>query len=179
MMNSDKHCSRNGYVAKNQLGDTFHWTGTGLTIKLLAMKKIFKLLFIFVFLLCNATTCDTDKCHKTIAFVNCSLRDVYISFTVRTLDTLRFYKNFSNPFSNPEACMVKIGEKNTVALRYRDCYDNFYVTDNSMFVYVFDAEVLETIPWDTVGKYYMVLKTIRPTLEEMERDNWTIYFTGE
>ena len=144
------------------------------------MKKIFYLSFIF--LLFNVSTCDKDKCHKTIAFVNNSPKEVYIGFTIRTLDTLSFYRNFSNPHTHTHSnnpYRVKSGETNTDALWNRNCYEYHHVADNNMFVYVFDAEVLETVSWDTVGKYYMVLKTISPTLEEMQRSNWTITFTGE
>jgi len=141
------------------------------------MKKKLSILFLFIF--CTASTCEKDKCHKTISFVNNSYKEVYIGSTIRTLDTLKFYKNFSNPYENPEAYRVKQGKKNTVALGKRNCLEHSHVADGDMFVYIFDAEVLATVPWDTIGKYYMVLKTIHPTLEEMERDNWTITFTGE
>jgi len=110
-------------------------------------------------------------------FENNSSKDIYIHGGW-SHDTLGFRRLFPNPILNAPMYKVKSDEKNTDGLRRRECLETAVAQDR-LVVYVFDAEVLETVPWDTVGKYYMVLKTIHPTLEEMQNSNWTITFTGE
>ena len=143
------------------------------------MKHVNILVLIIIWLACLATKCqrESDKCHKTIAFVNNSPKEVYIHGGWYP-DTLGFNKLFPNPYKQPNLYKVTSNEKNTLGLGRRDCLESS-VTQGIMTVYVFDAEVLETIPWDSVGKYYMVLKTIRPTIDEMQSNNWTIYYNGE
>ena len=141
------------------------------------MKKNIYLLFICIF--CTAYTCteNTDKCHRTITFVNNSSKEVYIHGGFYP-DTLGFSSLFPNPYNQPDLYRVKSGEKNSSGLTSRDCFESS-VAQGRLIIYVFDAEVLATETWGAVGKYYMVLKTIHPTLEEMQRSNWTITFTEE
>ena len=142
------------------------------------MKRINFLIIVFIWLFCTANTCNKENCHKAIEFVNNSPKDIYTRSCINCEDTLEFYTLFPNLARTPQQFKVKSGEKNSNALSRRDCLEHS-VSNGQLVIYVFDAEVLETVPWDTVGKYYMVLKTIRPTLADMQRDNWTITFTGE
>jgi hypothetical protein len=144
------------------------------------MKKIIYLFvcFIFSILFCSVTcTENTDKCHRTITFINNSSKEVYIYMGNNYPDTLGLH--FSNPYnSQPEIYRVKPGEKNTSSIVSRSCFER-RIEIGSIFVYVFDGYILATVPWDIVTRDYMVLKTIHPTIEEMQHNNWTIYFTGE
>ena len=146
------------------------------------MKRLNFLIIIFVWLPCTSSQCDKEKCHKRIEFVNNSPKDIYTCTFIprKPTDTLEFYKWFPNLARSPHQYKVKSGEKSSYALvsQRKSCFEN-EISVSGFVIYVFDAEVLETVPWDTVGKYYMVLRTIRPTLEEMQRNNWTITFTGE
>ena len=142
------------------------------------MKRIYFLVIILIGLLCTASRCK-DDCHKKIIFVNNSSKDVYIH-SGNYPDTLGFCSLFPNPNRNPHAYSVKSSESNDNAagLGRRDCIEAD-VAQGRIFVYVFDAEVLANYSWDDVSRDYMVLKTYHPTLEEMESNNWTIYFTDE
>ena len=143
------------------------------------MKRINFVIIMFIWLLCTAYTCkkNTDKCHTDITFINNSPIEVYIHGGVNP-DTLNFSSGFPNPYNQPNLYRVKSGEKNSSGLISRNCHES-EIQYGRMVVYVFDSEVLANYSWGEIGKNYMVLKTIRPTLEDMERDNWTIYFTGE
>ncbi len=145
------------------------------------MKRINILVVIFTWLLCTANTCNKEDCRKKIIFVNNSSKDIYIEGGVNMYpDTLNFNLWFPNPNRNPQYYRVKSGESNNniAGMRKRDCPEKM-VEQGRVFIYVFDAEVLETIPWDTIGKYYMVLQTYHPSIEDMESSNWTITYTGE
>ena len=140
------------------------------------MKKIIYLSLLFT--LFNSYTCtnSTDKCHKTMHFNNQTTRDVYIYHSTDCMDSANFW--IPNLNSNSNRTKVKSYEKEFDILWSRSCYEK-YLEKNCVVIYVFDAEIIETVPRDSIIKYFMVLKTIRPTLADMERDNWTITFTGD
>ena len=143
------------------------------------MKKNYFIIIISLCLLLVANNCRND-CHKAIRFINNSSKDVFIenigaSPYYLDYDTLDFYKILNNPIDKSYTNEVKPGEKKGFFYR---CFDDG-IENGRVSIFVFDAEILRTVPWDTIGKYYMVLKTYRPTMEEMENSNWTITYTGE
>ena len=145
------------------------------------MKRISFLVIIIICLICVANHCKREDCHKRIIFINNSQKEIYVSGGGTMYpDTLNFHMWFSNPIRHPDFYRVKSGEimYNAVGPRNRDCLEKA-VGQGRIFIYVFDAEILATVPWDSIGKNYMVLKTYHPSIEEMERSNWTIIYTGE
>jgi hypothetical protein len=141
------------------------------------MKKISLLVVIFIWLLCMASYCrkESENCHKGINFVNGSSKDVYIYSCIDCLDAPWEFEIPSLQGFNANGLRVKPNEKNTTGLWSRYCYEDA-VTQGRVVVYVFDAEILETIPRDTIIKYRMVLKTIYPTIDEMQASDWTITY---
>jgi len=149
------------------------------------MKRINILVMVCIWLMSMATQCSRYDCHNQINFVNNSAKDVYIEISgishhYHDLDTTQFYLMFSNPYNYnpPDYFRIKSGEKGKVEIRRKNCLEG-WIAQGRVFVYVFDAEVLATVPWEVVGKDYLVLKTYHINLEEMESSNWTITYTGE
>ena len=142
------------------------------------MKKI-KYFIGFIFcLFCIATQCRRDGCHHSIKFVNDSSKELYINLTgishhYSNLDTTKFCLMFNNPYNNPYQCKVKPHEENNSHLFTRSCIEGL-IPEGRVVVFVFDSEVLSTVPWDSICKYYMVLKTYNITMEDMKNNNWTI-----
>ena len=140
------------------------------------MRKVSSVVVIIsVGLLCIATRCESDKCHKAITFFNKSSKDVYVYSSG--------YGNYGVPdssffaaFTLGHSVKVKSNEKRTRAIEKRDCLEGWLrETEYRLNVFVLDVEIYETVPRDIIQKNRMV-KTITPTLKEMQRDNWTIYF---
>jgi hypothetical protein len=48
-----------------------------------------------------------------------------------------------------------------------------------MLLFIFDADVIEKTPWDTIVKYDMFLKRYQFTKDELEKMNWEIVYDGE
>ena len=138
------------------------------------MKNKNLLIVIAILWLCTASDCtrDKDDCHKRIYFINNSSKDVYIDYCEYCSDDFMVPSLTSLQANSGK---VKPNEKNSSMWSW-SCLE-FYVAQKEIVVYVFDAEVMESIPRDTIIKYRMVLKTIHPTIEEMERSDWTITFT--
>jgi hypothetical protein len=123
--------------------------------------------------------CFRDKdCHYAITFINNSNNTLYIDWCGAYPDTL--WIGDPNPLLNDYNKVLPF-ENNCSSLRSRDCFCyNFnypeLVRDDTIMVYVFDADVLENTPWDTVKAKYLVLERYDLSLEDLERLNWTITY---
>jgi hypothetical protein len=48
--------------------------------------------------------------------------------------------------------------------------------DFRLMIFLFEKSTLETTPWDTIVKKYLVLKRYDLSLEDLEKKNWTITY---
>ena len=140
------------------------------------MKQIKIIMLLLISLILLATRCKNEDCHKAIAFANKSSRDVYVYHSG--------YGNHGIPDSSfflpslTSSDKIKSNETKSHAIALRECLETWVKeTRGRLNVFVLDAEVYETVPRDSIFRYRMV-KTITPTLEEMQNSNWTITFTG-
>jgi hypothetical protein len=44
------------------------------------------------------------------------------------------------------------------------------------FIFIFDANAIETTPWDTIVKHYNILKRYQLTKDDMEKLDWVITY---
>lgn len=51
--------------------------------------------------------------------------------------------------------------------------------NSTMQIFIFDADVIEKTPWDTVVKYNMFLKRYQFTEAELQKMNWEIIYDGK
>jgi hypothetical protein len=47
---------------------------------------------------------------------------------------------------------------------------------DTLSVFIFDAQVLENTPWDTVKAKYIILKRYDLSLDDLNKLNWTITY---
>ena len=68
--------------------------------------------------------------------------------------------------------------ENKTALWYYGCFEDLLqsLKKDTLFVYVFDAEIVETTPWDTVLANNLILKRYDLSLEDLQNMNWTIIY---
>jgi hypothetical protein len=142
------------------------------------MKRINFAIIILICLLCIASQCSKENCHRKLSFVNKSSKDVYV------------YHSGCGNYGIPDSSFfVLILSPSYTAIKPNEIRDNIYwgwdcleywlaERTGPLNVFVLDAEVYKTVPRDTILKYRMVT-TITPTLEDMQNSNWTITFTGE
>lgn len=140
----------------------------------------------FILLICflmMSSTCENNKkddCHETITFINNSTNELYVHPSGSYPDTLALKNEFPNPALNPDLYKIKSNESNYKALGRRDCYELAFgssiIPSDTLMIYVFDAKVLETTPWDTVVSNYMVLKRYDLSLQDLRNKNWTITY---
>ena len=133
---------------------------------------------ILVLLLVHACENEEDNCHKTITFTNRTMDTLYVIANSDYPDTLAFQSQ-PDPLLDPNFTKVLPEESNSQALWRRDCIELAFkdlIPSDTLMVYVFDAQILESIPWDTVKSQYPVLKRHDLSLEDLQQLNWEIIY---
>jgi len=141
------------------------------------IKTMNYIILILLFLL-NNTCKKNEDCHKIIKVFNTSNKAIYVQGSDGYPDTMYFKYN-PNPALSPEINKVESGETNTTSLQIKDCWEinikNVMQSDKLM-IYIFDSEILENIPWDTVIANNMVLNRYDLSLEDLKNSNWSITY---
>lgn len=138
--------------------------------------KIQLIIFIASLLFLSTTCKEEADCHETIIFKNNSSKSLYIHASGSYPDTTSFEVEFPNPALNKEIYKVAAYSKNTSALWYRSCLEFTFKSNDTLMIFVFDANVLETIPWDTIKSKHLVLKRYNLSLEDLEQMNWKLIY---
>ena len=84
-----------------------------------------------------------------------------------------------NPILDP--CIRKIiqHKRSDLPLKGRECIENdfeYFIASDTLIVYVIDTAILESTPWDTVIKNYLVLKRYDLSLLDFHSLNWEITY---
>ncbi len=127
---------------------------------------------IFLSALCRR---DSENCHHSVYVRNTSSRTIYASVYGHYPDTAI---TDPNPALSPETFKLEPNETKPI-YNSRDCVEVYYeqvlASDKLMF-FVFDAEVLESTPWEEVRQNYQVLKRYDLGLQDLRERNFTIVF---
>jgi hypothetical protein len=80
-----------------------------------------------------------------------------------------------NPSFSKENFKVKAhSEKRLISHSWEQ--DVIRAQSDTLMIFMYDAQVLETTPWDTVKANYLVLKRYDLSLDDLIRMNWTITY---
>ena len=150
------------------------------------MKNVIRLLV----LLCisTASSCrepqDTENCHFAISFSNHTEKRLRVN--TAHLHPSHFPNAFALNRMTPYTArgtkyVVNAGEQNNrSATRSTGCIENtFWRFDgflDTLFLFIFDANVIERTPWDIVARDYLVLRRYDLTLEDLQRLNWQVTY---
>lgn len=119
----------------------------------------------------SATCCRNQKdCHYNVYIKNNSDRAIYFLFSTSYPDTF-FY---DNPIA--DANYYKLNPRQETHDSNNSCVEGYYYNTQKLIYFIFDAQTLETVPWDTVVKKYMILKRYELTLHDLDSLNWTITY---
>ena len=147
------------------------------------MKNIIKILFFSW--ICMAVKCqdkESENCHTSIIFSNNSEKNLRVrelfGHSIHYPDPLDITK-FSYT-AEWEKCKINSGEQsNTRATNRTGCYEDTFKSENysdMVYVYVFDAAIVENTAWDVVARDYLVLKRYDLTLADLQRLDWKITY---
>jgi len=133
-----------------------------------------KILILIIALITISTKCYKNRvdCHQIIYVNNNSNNTIYFYRGNYYPDTS--IKNF-NPVLSGNT--YKVDEQSVTKNYSRGCYeDDFQYSHNKLIYFIFDANTLETTPWDTVRAKYLILKRYEFTLEDFQNNNFTITY---
>jgi len=137
------------------------------------MKMNIKITFIAILsLLFIYATCCRDKkdCHYNVYINNNTDKAIYFNLSASYPDTLFYY----NPTVEGDICKVNPHKHTNES--HNSCVEGYYLQVPKLIYFIYDAQTLETTPWDTVKKKYMILKRYELTLQDLENMNWTVTY---
>ena len=124
---------------------------------------------------CNiSSTCKKNKsnCHRYYTVKNNSNKAIYFIWNIDSAISLLNYP----PGVSPAEYKCEVNTQKSDS--YPGCIE--YVINHSlakmMYVFTFDAHIIETVPWDTVKENYMILKKYSLTRAQLDSANWIINY---
>jgi hypothetical protein len=140
------------------------------------MNKLYNLIILASILMLTVACPDRDYAPDSTLLIKNNSKDTllyFIEFKSIVDTVLPSYNLFPDESTKSTWLIFPYSES-----RYKDAFiKTFNELDNKvLMVFIFDAKVLETTPWDTVKAKYLVLKRYDLSLQDLEDMNWTITY---
>jgi hypothetical protein len=140
----------------------------------IAKFKVILILIMLIFTACDKTKVYTRADDSRLKISNISNKYIYFSFSDFYPDTLKMY-----PIS-PSMSYYKVKSNETKTYNSKETWEDFFqnriVSSGKLFVFIYDAQTIESIPFDTIQKKYMILKRFDLTYNEIVQKNWIITY---
>jgi len=139
--------------------------------------KSLNIVLVLIFVLTISSQCkESDDCHKTMRFVNNTANTLYVTTSFAYPDTL--IKD-PNPKLDPYFTKVQPNEVNTTVLSTygRNCIETgFTYYGDTLMVFIFDAQVIDNTPWETVKSNYLILKRYDLSFQDIQNSDYTLTY---
>jgi hypothetical protein len=122
-----------------------------------------------------SSRCRDEDCHDKIRIINNSDNTIYFDFSYRYPDTTLK----ENPVPGRKYARINGHSSGREQDIYGDCFEGTISSANpggKIMFFIYDANTLETMPWDTVVKHYMILKRYDLTEQDLDSMGWTITY---
>jgi hypothetical protein len=128
--------------------------------------------FFLLWLLIVCSTCEKNEEIQKLRVKNNSSNAIYAKYSSQYPDTSLLIVN--DPTLNFH--IHKVPPNSLQKSYYGAPSEGIFKTMKSdiLLVFIFDAETLESTPWDTVVANYMILKRYELTLSELNNMNWIV-----
>lgn len=135
-----------------------------------------KSIFLFTLIICFINQGCGDKIFggddDRLLIKNNAEYPIYVGDQINYPDTS--IDNY-NPSSVKDIYKILSNSEKRISSRSWEQEVGMSISDTLM-IFIYDAYTLETIPWDTVRKNYLILKRYDLSLEDLQGMNWTITF---
>ncbi len=128
------------------------------------------LILLTMFVSLSASSCNNkEELHRYIYLKNSTSKTIYYGLS----------------YSYPDTSFNKIedvpGNKGSIAYRINAGVQTTlpaasFAYNPTMQLFIFDANTIETTPWDSIVAHNMVLKRYQFTESDMQQANWTITY---
>ena len=148
------------------------------------MKKI----NYFIVLILSIITCscrvDKPDCHYHIPFTNNSYHAVYVDYDAKYWYTLLphfrdtiLHSYYLDPSLSPDWYKTNPGEENNAVMNQDTPWERTFEYElDTLLVFVFNADTLETRGWDYVRENYKVEQRYDLILEDLQRIGFRLSF---
>ncbi len=137
------------------------------------------MLLLLLTILFYGSTCnrESDDCHSFITIINKSDNAIYTFTEDIYPDTLHFGYSSTTPALESKILPNDTGE---AAELNNDCLEahisSIFFPSDTLMIYIFDANIIETEDWGKIVTEYMVLKRYDLSLQDLKNMNWTITY---
>lgn len=138
-------------------------------------NSLFPLIILLIPILFSGTCKrDDESCHHRITINNNADEDVFFQVGLIYPDTTLSDNDNPLPAGNYYKCLA-----NSFAVDFTSsCWESYFYNapSDTLMIFIFDSNILETVPWDTVCANYMILKRYDLSLKDLQNTNWTITY---
>jgi len=132
-----------------------------------------------IFIICAQLVLISSSCKKDSSYYDYRLK--VINKSDKTID-VDYSKVFPDTTINSVPYFYhnagKATPNGTVTLVRGGTWENAFKGDihQKLIVFIFDASIVDSTPWDTIRKKYLILKRYDLTLEDLQKVNWSITY---
>lgn len=135
-------------------------------------KNILSKTILFISYLLIMNSCEIDPWDFKLKITNSSDKAVYFYNSFSFPDTAILFE--ANPIKSPE--FFKINPGDTESDRVRGTWEGKFESMDTLMIFIFDEETLQTVSWDTIRENYMILKRYDLSMEDLQEKDWTITY---
>ena len=138
------------------------------------MKNIILLAACLIAIMTMSINCRKNKadCHVYYTIKNNSSKAIYFISNKDSALNLLSYPPGASPATYKCDANAKINDAQ------RSCYESNILLSSThmLYIFIFDAQIIETVPWDTIKKNYIILKRYELTKDELDSAKWIINY---
>jgi hypothetical protein len=136
------------------------------------MKKNNWIILILSLIILSASSCESTYYDHRLKLYNNSEKTLYATYYQSFPDTALGQHSFSY---SPNR---RINPGETFTLSRGGTWETAFKEqiNEKLMIFVFDANVVENTPWDTIRKNYIILKRYDLSLEDLERLDWMVTY---
>lgn len=135
------------------------------------------IIIIFLSAICTSSSCrkDSSDCHHNIYFKNNSEKTIYFKASYNYPDTQIVDPK---PYMGSELNRL-LPNENGSPLNHSSCYEQEFknrIESDTLIIFVFDSQVLESTSWETVKQDYLILKRYDLSLQDLQNMNFKLTY---
>ena len=140
------------------------------------MKKINIITLFFsvlIIMIVNSCRRNTPNCHTYYTIKNNTSSAIYFDWDDDSALLQLNHFPGSSPAENECDANAEKEDGNNGTCRESDIS---YSSTNKLYIFIFDATVIETSPWQTIKQNYLLLKRYGLTKAQLDSANWMINY---
>lgn len=139
------------------------------------MRNILQSLFMYSGLILALISCDYKNSYYDyrLKVINKSSMTIYAEYSMSPIDTLLPFTQ--SPFNHSPD---KAAPNGTITLIRGGSWEGAFdeVVNQKLIIFIFDAAVADSVPWETIKKDYLILKRYDLTLKDLDSLNFEVIY---